>query len=260
MNSVWPHRSLTLSLVRRDLQARYRGSFGGGLWTILNPLLLMLTYFFVFGVVLQSRFPGDPTRSGFALYFLAGMLPWLAISEALGRSPALILEHGNLIKKLVFPSEVLPVVRTLAALASEAVAIILFLIFLLALRGEVPVTVLWLPTLLIPQILLTLGLSFTLAATGAFLRDLAQVIGYLLTLWFFLTPICYPESAVPETVAPLLAKNPLFWLVRGYRAALLEGHAPDWRLLALLWVVSILVFIAGRRWFHKLKSGFADVI
>jgi lipopolysaccharide transport system permease protein len=260
IDRFWPHRGLTLSLVRRDLEARYRGSFGGGLWTLLNPLLLMLTYYFVFGVVLESRFPGDPTREGFVLYFLAGMLPWLAISEALGRSPALILEHGNLIKKLVFPSEVLPVVRTLAALVSEAVAIVLFLVFLIALQRPIPLSALWLPALLIPQILMTTGLSFALAATGAFLRDLAQVMGFLLTLWFFLTPICYPESALPVALKPILGNNPLYWLVRGYRAVLLEGSAPDWRHLLLLWSTSLVLFIAGKRWFHKLKPGFADVI
>jgi lipopolysaccharide transport system permease protein len=259
-DALWPNRSLTLSLVRRDIEARYRGSFGGGLWTVLNPLLLMLTYFFVFGVVLESRFPGDPTRSGFVLYFLAGMLPWLAISEALGRSPSLILEHGNLIKKLVFPSQVLPVVRTLAALVTQAIAVGIFLVFLIALRRPVPLTAIYLPLLLVPQILMTLGLSYLLAATGAFLRDLAQVMGFLLTLWFFLTPICYPESALPPALAPILGNNPLFWLVRGYRAILLEGSPPEWKPLVLLWAISIVLFIAGKRWFHKLKPGFADVI
>lgn len=260
LTRLWPHRTLTMSLVRRDIEARYRGSFGGALWTVLHPLLLMVTYYFVFGVVLESRFPGDPSRSGFVVYFLAGMLPWLAISEALGRSPGLIPEHGNLIKKLVFPSEVLPVVRTLAALVTQAAATAVFVLFLAVLRRPVPLTVVWLPLLLVPQVLLTLGLSYLLAATGAFLRDLGQIIGFLLTIWFFLTPICYPEAALPPALAPVLGNNPLFWLVRGYRAALLEGAAPDGKSLALLWAVATLVFIAGKRWFHKLKAGFADVI
>jgi lipopolysaccharide transport system permease protein len=258
--NLWPHRGLTLSLVRRDIAARYRGSLGGGLWTVLNPLLLILTYYFVFGVVLESRFPGDPTRSGFVVYFLAGMLPWLAISETLGRSPALILEHGNLIKKLVFPSEVLPVVRTLAALVTQAAAVAIFLALLVILGRPVPWTAAWLPALLAPQVLMTLGLSYLLAATGAFLRDLAQVNGFVLTIWFFLTPICYPESALPPAMKPILGNNPLFWLVRGYRDILLEGSAPDWKTLALFWAFACAVFIAGKRWFRKLQAGFADVI
>lgn len=260
MSSLWQHRSLAVSLARRDVQARYRGSFGGGLWTFLNPLLLMLTYYFVFGIVLSARFPGDPSREGFVLYFIAGMLPWLAISEAWGRSPSLILEHHNFIKKLVFPVEVLPVVRTLAALVSEAVALAIFLAMLLITRGAVPASALWLPVILIPQVLMTLGVSYILAATGAFLRDLAQMIGFLLTLIFFLTPICYPDSSMPSWALPILGKNPVYILVRGYRAVLLEGRAPEWNALWKLWLVAIILFFAGLRWFHKLRKSFADVL
>ena len=107
--TIWRNRGLIRVMVRRDILGRYRGSFGGGFWTVINPLLLMLTYFFVFGVVLRARFGGDPSRSGFALYFLAGMLPWLAFSEAAGRAPTVMLEHRNFVKKLVFAVETLPV-------------------------------------------------------------------------------------------------------------------------------------------------------
>ncbi len=260
ITDLWRHRRLTLSLVRRDIEARYRGSFGGGLWTFLNPLLLMITYYFVFGVVLRARFPGDPTREGFVLNFLAGMLPWLAISEALGRSPGIILDHGNLVKKMIFPTEVLPVVRTLAALVTESVTLVLFLMLLLLTRGGVPTTALWLPLLLVPQIIMTLGLSFLLAATGAFLRDLLQLIGFALTLWFFLTPICYPPTAIPSELLPILGKNPMFALVQGYRAVLLEGRAPEWAALWKLWLISIVLFWMGWRWFRRLQSSFADVL
>jgi len=260
MTSLWENRSLAVSLTKRDIQARYRGSFGGGLWTFLNPLLLMLTYYFVFGVILRARFPGDPTREGFVLYFLAGMLPWLAMSEAWGRSPSLILEHYNFIKKLVFPVQILPAVRTFAALISEGVALVLFLALLLITRGAIPLSALWLPVLLIPQVLLTLGVSYLLAATGAFLRDLSQIIGFILTLIFFITPICYPDTQIPAWALPVLGKNPVYALVRGYRAILIEGHAPEWQALWKLWVVAIVFFLAGWRWFAKLRKSFADVL
>ena len=249
-----------MSLARRDIQARYRGSFGGGLWTFLNPLLLMLTYYFVFAVVLGARFPGDPSREGFVLYFLAGMLPWLAISEAWGRSPLIVLEHHNFIKKLVFPVEILPVVRMLAAIVSEAVAVAIFLVMILTLRGAIPASVMWLPVLLIPQILLTLGIAYFLAATGAFLRDLSQIIGFLLTLLFFLTPICYPDTAIPPWALPVLGKNPIYALVRGYRAIFVEGHAPEWAALWKLWVVGAVAFFLGFAWFRRLRKSFADVL
>lgn len=260
MTSLWRNRRLIWSLTKRDIQARYRGSFGGGLWTILNPLLLTLTYYFVFGVVLQARFPGDPTREGFVLYFLAGMMPWLAISEALGRSPTVITEHYNYIKKLIFPSEILPVIRTLAALISGWIALAIFFALLLLTRGSIPLSVLWLPVIMVPQILLTLGLSYLLAATGAFLRDIAQIIGFVLTLWFFTTPICYPDTALPSELLPILGKNPLYILVSGYRAVLLEGNAPEWTALWKLWLIAIVVFLIGHRWFSKLQRSFADVL
>lgn len=258
--ALWRHRRLALSLARRDVEARYRGSFGGSFWTIIQPLLLMLTYYFVFGVVLQARFPGDSSREGFVLYFLAGMLPWLAMSETWGRSPALVLEHGNLVKKIIFPVEILPAVRVLAALASEAVAFVLFLALVAITGRRIPVTAAWLPLIVIPQLLLTAGVSYFLAATGAFVRDLLHVIGLLLTLVFFLTPICYPESSLPPAALQLQAANPVYLIVKGYRSTLLEGRAPDAAMLGLLWAVSAVVFVLGRRWFQRLQSSFADVI
>ena len=128
---MWRNRGLIRVMVRRDILGRYRGSFGGAFWTIINPLLLMLTYFFVFGVVLRDRYDPDATWSSFALYFLAGMLPWLAFSEAAGRAPGVMLEHRNFVKKLVFAVETLPVNLVVAGLVTELFAIILYCVFLL---------------------------------------------------------------------------------------------------------------------------------
>ena len=254
------NRRLMYSLVRRDILGRYRGSFGGWFWTILNPLLLMLTYFFVFGLVLKARFGTDPSPASFALFFLAGMLPWLAVSEALGRAPVNMLEHRVFIKKLLFPVEILPVNLTLAGLVSEAFGLGIFLLGLLAIRHTLPVALLWLPLVIVPQIFFTTGLCWLLAATGVFLRDLAQINGFLLTIWFFLTPICYPETAMPLEARWLLTRNPVYVLVEGYRNILLFNRHPDWGPLWKLWLVALLVFLAGHAFFHKLRKQFADVI
>src|SRR6185436_9857754 len=128
-------------------------------WTVINPLLLMLTYFFVFGVVLRNRFGGDQSRSAFALNFIAGMLPWLAFSEAVGRASGVMLEHRNFVKKLVFAVETLPVNLVVAGLVTEVFALVLYCAFLFAARGALPVTIVWLPLLLIPQLLFTAGIS-----------------------------------------------------------------------------------------------------
>ena len=258
--SIWRNRKLMGSMVRRDIVSRYRGSFGGAVWTFLNPLLLMATYFFVFGVVLRTSFGADTSRTGFVLYFLAGMLPWLAFSEAVGRSPYVILEYRSFVKKIVFPLETLPINLVISGAVTEAFGIVIFLVGLVAVRGTIPSSVVWLPVLLVPQILFTAGLAWILAATGVYVRDLGQVTGYLLTLWFFLTPICYPESSLPPQSLPLLRFNPLFVLVRGYRAVFLENQAPSMRGMIGLWMVGAAVAITGYAWFHRLRKSFADVI
>jgi lipopolysaccharide transport system permease protein len=258
--SLWRNRKLIRSMVHREILARSRGSFGGALWTFLNPLLLMATYFFVFGIVLRARFAGDPSRSGFVLYFLAGMLPWLAFAEAVGRSPSIMLEYRNFVKKLVFPLETLPVNLVISGAVTEAFALAIFLVGLLLARGAVPASVLWLPLLVIPQLLLTAGLCWFLAALGVFVRDLGQIIGFLLTLWFFLTPICYSEAALPPQALRILGANPIFILVRGYRAVFLEHRAPDFGPLAALWIASAALAVCGYAWFHRLRKSFADVI
>jgi lipopolysaccharide transport system permease protein len=257
---LWQARSLIVSMVQRDILARYRGSFGDALWTLLHPLLLMATYFFVFGVVLQTRFGADQSRTGFALYFLAGMLPWLQVSEPATRATFVILEHRVLVKKLVFPVTILPVNQAIAGLVTSLLATLMFLVALVAVRGGVPATALALPLLLVPQVLFTLGICWFLAAAGAYLRDLAQVIGLLLTLWFFLTPICYPETSLPVSLAPLLMKNPMFQFVRGYRQIFLEAELPQAQALLKLWAVSAVLFFAGHAWFARLKRSFADIV
>ena len=161
--TAFRNRNLIRTMVRRDILGRYRGSFGGSFWTVFNPLLLMLTYFFVFGVVLTEN---KADKTDFAFYFLSGMLPWLAFSEAVGRAPTLLLEHKNFVKKLVFAVETLPVNLVAAGLVTEFFAIILFTVFLAAIRHSVPSAMIWLPALLIPQILLTAGICWFLSALG----------------------------------------------------------------------------------------------
>lgn len=254
VRSVVRNRNLMGSMVRRDILARYRGSFGGSLWTILNPLLLMTTYFFVFGVVLKTKFEGG----SYILYFLAGILPWLAFSEAVGRSPSIMLEYRSFVKKLVFPLETLPVNLVIAGAVTEAIGLVIFMLGLLIAHHSVPWSVVWLPALIVPQLLLTVGLCWFLAALGVFLRDLGQIIGFLLTAWFFLTPICYPESQLRGIT--ILAYNPFFVLVRGYRAIFLEGRAPDAMPLIALWIAAVALAILGHAFFHKMRRSFADVI
>jgi lipopolysaccharide transport system permease protein len=263
ISAVMRNRGLIRTLVRREVLSRYSGSFGGAFWAVLNPLLLMLTYFFVFAIVLKTPFPGDPSRSGFLLYYIGGFLPWLAFSEAVGRAPTTLIDHRNFIKKLVFPVEILPFNLMVSGLVTEFFGVIIFAVALLLLRGHLPVTALYLPVVLIPQILFTAGLCWFLSALGVFFRDLAQINGFIITIWFFITPICYPETgwvAMPRQAATILSKNPIYILVHAYRAIFLEARPPDWTALGGLSVVSVLVFLLGHAWFYKLRKSFADII
>ncbi len=255
--SIWRNRSLIRSMVRRDIAGRYAGSYAGAFWTIIHPLMMMLTYWFVFGMVLRARFEGD---SPFVLYFLAGMLPWLAFSEAAGRAPTIVSEHSNFVKKLVFPLEILPVNLTAAGLFSQLFGFVIFLAGMLVLGKQPTATALWLPVLLVPQALFTLGASWFLAALGVFFRDLGQLIGFLLTVWFFITPICYGETYLPEGQRWIFELNPIYVLVRAYRATLLENSAPEAAPLLALTAGSILLFLFGYAWFYKLKGQFADLV
>lgn len=261
IRTIAQNQRLIRSMARRDILARYRGSFGDVFWTVLNPLLLMSTYFFVFGIVLRTRFGADQSRTGFALYFLAGMLPWLAFSEPVGRAASVILEHRNFVKKLVFPLDTLPVNHVLSGLITEFFGAGVFIAGLLIIRHTVPAAVLWLPVLLVPQLLFTLGICWFLAALGVYMRDLGQIMALILTLWFFITPICYPEStSLSPAISAVMRQNPLYVLVRGYRAVFLEGHAPELLPVVKLWVIALALFFLGHVWFARLRKSFADVI
>jgi len=252
--SLRTNRKLIATMVRRDILSRYRGSFGGALWTFLNPLLLMATYFFVFGVVLKAA---GTSRTTFVFYFLAGMLPWLAFAEAVGRSATVIVDSRTFVKKLVFPLDTLPVNLVLTGAVTEAFGLLIFVAGLLIVHGTLPATVLWLPLLVIPQLLFTAALCWFLAALGVFVRDLSQIVGFVLQLWFFLTPIVYQENA---TVLKYFGWNPFLLLVHGYRAIFLDGHAPEAGALAVMWIGSAALAVIGYAWFHRLRRTFADVI
>lgn len=260
LRTISRNASLIESMVRRDIQGRYRGSVGGTAWTLLHPLLLMSAYYFVFGVVLKQRFGPSQDSAGFLLYFICGMLPWLAFSEAVGRSPGIVLENTNFVKRVIFPLEILPVNLTLTSLVAEGFGLLIFFGVLIFAGHGFGWTMLALPLVLIPQVMFTMGLCWFLSALGVFLRDTTQVIGLVLTIWMFCTPIFYPASSLPKHLLWLFEKNPLYLVVEMYRNILLEGVIPAAFPVALLWAISLAVFWFGHNWFYKVKKSFADVI
>lgn len=251
------HLFLLKELVKRDFQGRYAGSVLGFVWSFVQPLWMLVLYYFVFATVLQLSPLGERTGN-FAFFLFAGLLPWLAVHEGILRGATAITDSAPLVKKLSFPSEVLVLAVVLAALVHEAIAAGLFLA-VLAMAGELSLGSL--PVLLVAlplQVALTLGLALLLSAVNVFFRDVSQLLGMVLNAWFFLTPIVYPLGQVPERFRGWVELNPLTALVGLYRQALF-GPVGEWPggIPALL-ATAVVVLSAGLWTFRRLESHFAD--
>jgi lipopolysaccharide transport system permease protein len=254
------HRQLVWAMVRRDLQNRYRGSLFGALWALLSPLALIVLYTLFFGAFLQVRLSAAATVSDFGLFVMAGLVPWLAISEGIARATSAIIDNRTLVKKVVFPLEILPANVVLAALIGQAIGLGVLAVAAWWLTGRLPGGLLLTPLILVPQVLLTLGLAWFLASIGVFIRDVGQVINLLLTIWMFGTPIFYAVSAVPQDWQWVLVANPLTSLIVNYRALLLGDGPIDLAGLGLTALLSLLVCLLGGAWFQRTKHAFADVL
>lgn len=254
------NRDLIRSMVRREVSQRYRGSFLGPFWAIITPAIQIIIFTVIFSGIFQARFGAESGQLGFAVYLFCGLLPWLAFGEAVQRSATVIRDNVNLVKRVVFPVETLPVNVALAALVQQLMGTIVLLAAAAALEKSFHPTVFWLPVLLLPQLLVTLGLAWLVAGLGVFLRDTGQIVQLLLMTWMYLTPIFYPESIIPERYAWLVKWNPMAPLIRNYRRILLEGRMPDWRGLAVTALFGAVCFVVGYWWFQRTRKAFADVI
>jgi len=256
-----PGRSeLIFSLAKRELLARYKGSALGIAWALLTPVVMIAIFTFIFAGIFGARFGASQSHWDYALYLFCGLLPWTMFQETLQQSAGTIVTHANLVKRVVFPLETLPVAQTLSSLGNQLFATIALLIAILVIQHQLHLTALWFPLLVIPQLLFTLGAAWLIASLGVFLRDIAQGITLLLMSWMYLTPIIYPESIVPVRFRVFINLNPFTSLVRSYRRIFLEGAAPDWSGLAYFTGFAIVSFLVGYWWFARTRKNFADVI
>jgi lipopolysaccharide transport system permease protein len=262
VRSAWGHRRLIWRLARRELAARYRGSLLGTLWMVLTPLMMLLVYTFVFRVVFKARWSAgtDEGNGTFALLLFSGLILFNLFAECIGRAPSLMLENVSYIKKVVFPLEIIPVVSLVSALFTAGTSLAILALFYGPVFGLPPLTVLLLPLVMLPLCLLTLGLSWFLAATGVFLRDIRQFIGILITMLMFLSPLFFPVSAIPPSLQPFLRLNPLTTLLEEWRGLLFWGQMPNWGEWGLLTLLSALCAWLGYVWFMNTRRGFADVV
>ena len=258
--SLWRCRGLVKQFARQEFLSKYRGSMLGVFWSLILPLLMLAVYTFVFSTVFQNRWATTGAEApAFSLILFAGLIPFGLFSECITGAPRLILSQPNLVKKVVFPLEVLPVSRALAC-AVQLLLNSVVLICGVVLFYHVQLTVLALPLVLLPLLLLSIGLMFFIAALGVFVQDVGQIVGVLVSLLIFLTPVFYPSSALPPRVQPFLKLNPLALAVEGFRDLSVLGVWPSMTSMALLWGYGLVAFIFGYAVFVRSKHAFADVV
>lgn len=256
------NRQLIIQMIRREVIGRYRGSTFGLAWSFFNPLIMLIIYTFVFSVVFKSRWGSSEADSKFefALILFVGMIVYGLFSEAINRAPSLIVNNSNYVKKVIFPLEILPIISLGASLFHCAVSFFVLLIALLVCNGFIHWTVLWLPLIMFPLLMLVLGLSWFLSSVGVYIKDVSQTIGIFTAILMFLSPIFYPISALPEKFQSLVLINPLSFIIEQSRTFLISGGGPNFFYLGVYWLSSFLVMWLGFYWFQKTRKGFSDVL
>ena len=257
----WRHRGLIAQLARREVHARYRQSWLGLVWVVLTPLMMLGVYTLVFRHVMRVRWYGlEEGNLEFALRIYAGLAVFNFFAECVNRAPTLVLEQPHLVKKVVFPLEILPWAAAVSASVGLAVSGVLMMVLAAFSQTGLPITVVALPLVWVPLLPLVLGLGWLLAGLGTYVRDVGQLLGMVVSALMFLSPIFFPVEALPESVRSVMLLNPLAWVMTGTREVLLTGHWPDWGALLLLFVTCTLVAMLGAAFFRKARVGFSDVV
>jgi lipopolysaccharide transport system permease protein len=262
VSGLWTQRQLIWQLSKREVLSRYRGSLMGIAWSVLTPLLMLGVYTFVFSEVFKSRWPGTQAvgTAEFSIMLFAGLIVYGLFAECVNRAPGLVLGHANYVKKVVFPIEILPWVAMSTAMFNALSSTFVLLLGIWAVRGSVPATALLIPFVIAPLVLITLGLSFFLSATGVFYRDLGHSIGLITTVLLFMSPVFYPVSSLPTSYQAWVALNPLTYVIEETRNVLINGYGIQWNLWVLYTMASYAVAYLGYWWFQKTRKGFADVL
>jgi len=260
--SFWRNRALIFALTKREVLGRYRGSLFGVFWSLINPMLMLAIYTFVFSVVFKSRWGGaaSGSRVEFALVLFAGLIVFNLFAECISRSPTLIISNANYVKKVIFPLEVLPWVVMAGALFHFIISLFVWLCAYVIFYGMPQVSFLLIPFILIPYVLFVMGLSWALSSLGVFIRDISQIIGMLITVLMFVSPIFYPITALPLEYQKFVLLNPLAMPIEAMRDFIYWGVIPELTTFIGYWIFSLTIAALGFTWFQKTRKAFADVI
>ena len=258
---IWRQRTLLQRMTWREISSRYRESVLGTVWAVINPLLMLSIYTFVFGFIMKSRWPGQgDNKLLFAITLFAGLIVNTLFAETVNRCTTVITENANYVKKVVFPLEMLPLVVLGSAVFHAVVSLIILIVANVLVGTGLHWTLLLLPVVMGPILLTSAGLGWILASLGVFLRDASQVVGFLTALLMFLSPIFYPVTAFPEKLRPLLFLNPLSLPVVQVRMVAIDGSWPHVHVIVYAYLIGLTVAAVGLWFFERTRRGFADVV
>ena len=261
---MWAKFDLLKTLVQRDLEARYKGSILGNLWPLLNQLAQLLIYTYVFSVVLKVKLTLKTLPENnftFGLWLFAGLLPWIAFSSGLIQSANSVVGQPNLVKKVVFPLGLLPLIPILSAFIESSFGLMVLIFFVAFTSHTLHPTLVLLPLIWIPQLLLTAGLGYFAAGFTVFIRDIPQTLGVLLNIWMYLTPIIYPATSIPQAWRNwVFWLNPLTAIVEVYRDMVLGGEIKHWGEWGVSCLIAIVIFCSGLFCYRRLRPAFADAL
>ena len=263
-----PSATISLQMTRRAILQRYRGSFLGLAWAFLTPISMLIVYTFIFTKVFTVRWGADVSADSvgdlgtfqFAVLLFAGLSLYAFFSEIVLTTGTAITDNGNLVKKVIFPLRILPIINIFSALFQLLVSLLILVLFQLILTGFLPWTALLSPLAILPLVVLVAGLGWWLSALGTYIRDINQLLTPLVTALLFLGPILYPLSSFSEGVRPWLSLNPLTIPIEAFRDMMIWGVWPDWTALGLYMIAAILLAVTGWMGFTRLRPGFADVL
>jgi len=262
LKEVWKHRLLIRTLVSRELKARYRGTVLGFFWSFFNPLLLMIVYTVVFGFVIPARDKsiGEPLQ--YAVFLFCGLLPWTWFSSSSNDSANVLMVNGNLIKKIMFPAEVLPIVSVTANFVHFLFGLPILFIFLIIFGRPLTLFLLLVPLVMLVQYVFSLGFSLLLSALTVHFRDIKDILGNLLTFWFFATPIIYNfyNPDLNPLLKKVLAFNPMTHIFIAYQDCFFWGRLFHWKRLGITFLAALVLFWIGYSVFNRLRDSFPEEV
>jgi lipopolysaccharide transport system permease protein len=254
-------RSLLFELTKREVLGRYRGASFGLFWALLSPFLMLCVYTVAFGFVMKSKWPhAVEGRANFALILYVGLIIHGFFAECVARSPRLIVDNSNFVKRVIFPLDVLPWAMILSAFFHALMSMLVFVVLYVITSGSPPWTVVFFPLVLLPFVFVVNGLAWFLASLGVYLRDINQVTGVLITALLFLSSAIMPLDSVPERYQAIFQLNPLTFIIDQAREVALWGGLPDWVGLTWYTLKATVFMYLGHAWFRFTRSGFADVL